>query len=246
MTTPVAVPLCQLGYVSPLPVVDAMHYEFYQVIREGAVLIAAPLPVDAFSTASVTDALAGAPAVVDYLAARGADRIVFGGIPISSLRGRAGMLALMDEQRQRTGIPVTSDFEDALEALRAFSVHRVALAAKWKPAVIEAVRDYLADAGFECVGACGDAYDAGDVAAINTVQSVALGVSLGRRALASYPAADALLLGGGTWLSLPIATTLEREFDKPVVSNMTATFWSALRQFGLPPAPGLGCRLLAR
>ena len=237
--------LLQLGYVSPLPVVDAMHYEFYQVAPRGVVFIAAPLPVPRFSRDAVEQTLNGAAAVIDYLASRGVDRIVFGGIPVSAMVGRAAMLECMDAHQQRVGIRVTSDFEDAIEALRSMWATRIALAAKWKPAVIDAVVSYVADAGFECVGACGDDYDAHDVAAIDTSGSVALGIELGRRALAASPSADALLLGGGTWLSIPITATLEREFGKPVVSNMTATFWNALRQFERAPAAGLGCRLLA-
>jgi len=240
-----AVPLRQVGYVSPLPVVDAMHYEFYQAAPSGIVFIAAPLPVAAFSTAAVADTLAGAATTVDYLAARGVDRIVFGGIPVSAMIGRAPMLELMDAQQRRVGIRVTSDFEDALEALRFMGASTIAFAAKWKPAVIEAVLRYLADAGVDCVGACGDDYDARDVGIIDTPSSVELGVALGRRALAEHASADALLLGGGTWLSIPISAALEREFGKPVVSNMTAVFWNVLRQFGRAPAPKLPCRLLA-
>jgi maleate cis-trans isomerase len=237
--------LLQLGYVSPLPVVDAMHYEFYQVAPSGIVFIAAPLPVTAFSTTGVANTLAGAAATIDALAARGADRIVFGGIPVSAMIGRESMLKLVEEQQRRVGIRVTSDFEDALEALRFLGASKIALAAKWKPAVIDAVLRYLADAGFECVGSCGDDYDAREVAAIDTSKSVELGVTLGRRAFAAHGSAEALLLGGGTWLSIPICAELEREFGKPVVSNMTALFWNALRQFGRAPAPGLPCRLLA-
>jgi maleate cis-trans isomerase len=238
-------PLLQLGYVSPLPVVDAMHYEFYQVAPSGIVFVAAPLPVAAFSTSGVADTLASAPAAIDYLAARGVDRTVFGGIPVSAMTGRESMLKLMDDQQRRTGIRTTSDFEDALEALRFLGASKIAFAAKWKPAVVDAAVRYLADAGFECVGACGDEYDARDVRTIDTSRSVGLGVAIGRRALVAHPSADALLLGGGTWLSIPISATLECEFGKPVVSNMTAVFWNALRQFGRPPAPGLQCRLLA-
>jgi maleate cis-trans isomerase len=236
--------LLQLGYVSPLPVVDAMHYEFYQVSPSGIVFIAAPLPVASFSKEAVHHALSGAAQTVDYLAGRGVDRIVFGGLPVSAMVGRAAMLERMDGHQQRVGIRVTSDFEDALEALRFVNAGRIVFAAKWKPAVIEAVVRYLADAGVECVGTCGDEYDARDVRTIDTARSVALGVALGQRALAEHPSADALLLGGGTWLSLPICAALEREFDKPVVSNMGAVFWNALRQFGRQPAPGLASRLL--
>ena len=245
MTTGGASALLQLGYVSPLPVVDAMHYEFYQVAPRGIVFVAAPLGVSHFTPTAVADALAGAAATIDYLAARGVDRIVFGGIPVSAMTGRAAMLQLMDAQQQRVGIRVTSDFEDALGALRFLSASRVAIAAKWKTGVVEAVVRYVSDAGLQCLGGCGDDYDARDVAAIDTSRSIDLGVSLGRRAFAAYPSADALLLGGGTWLSIPISATLEREFSRPVVSNMTAVPWNALRQFERAPAPGLPCRLLA-
>ena len=246
MTAPGATPRRQLGYLSPLPVVDAMHYEFYQVAPSGIVFIAMPLPITAFSSAAAAETLMGAPAAIDYLVERGVDRIVFGGLPVSASHGRTSMLHLMEAQQRRVGIRVTSDFEDAIEALRSFSVRKVVIAAKWKRPVLDAVARYLDDAGLECLGASGSDYDARDVSTINTVESVALGVALGRQALASHPDADALLLGGGTWLSMPICAALEREFDKPVVSNMTASFWNALRQFGEPPASDLGCRLLDR
>lgn len=240
-----ALPRHQFGYLSPLPVVDAMHYEFYQVVPRGVVFIATPLPIRSFTAAAAAVALAEAPGAIDYLRVRGAGRIIFGGIPVSAVRGRSSMLKLMDDEGRRVGVPVTSDFEDAIEALRSLSARKVAIAAKWQPPVIAAVVAYLAEAGFECVGACGGDYDARQVSTINTADSVDLGVALGRQALTAYPTADALLLGGGTWLSIPISAQLEREFKKPVVSNMTAAFWNALRQFGLQPAPNLGCRLLA-
>lgn len=244
MTSSLALPRWQLGYVSPLPVVDAMHYEFYQVAPSGIVFIAAPLPVTAFSPAAAGDALSMAPAVIDYLVQRGVQRIVFGGIPVSASYGREAMLRLLDGEQQRVGIRVTSDFEDSLEALAVLGTRKVALAAKWKPPVLEAVARYLDHAGFDCVGACGDDFDARDVTTIDTVRSTDLGIALGQKALRAYPAAEALLLGGGTWLSLPITAALEREFGKPVVSNMTAAFWNALRQFGERPARDPGCRLL--
>jgi maleate cis-trans isomerase len=239
-----AIPRHQLGYVSPLAVVDAMYYEFYQTAPSGIVFIAQPLPLKSFASASANASLQKAPAAIDTLAGRGAHRIVFGGIPLSALAGRRRMLALMQEEEQRAGVRVTSDFEDAVAALQFFSARKVAIAAKWKPQVMHAVRNYLADAGFDVLGSHGSNYDAREVMAINTVDSVDLALDLGRAALAAHRDADALLLGGGTWLSIPASMILENEFDRPVVSNMTACFWNALRQFGRTAAGHDRCRLL--
>lgn len=240
-----AAPAWQLGYLSPLPVVDAMHYEFYQAVPKQGVFLAYPLVLASFSEASARDAAGNAPRAIDYLKSRGAGRIVFGGIPLSALLGRPSMLRMMRDEEQRTGIRVTSDFEDCIEALAFLSVRRVAVAAKWKPPIMEAVARYLAEAGIEVLGMRGADYDAREVMVIDTLKSVELGVELGRSALASFPEAQALLLGGGTWLSIPISVALEREFGKPVVSNMSACFWNALRQFGESPAIHEGCALLA-
>jgi maleate cis-trans isomerase len=239
------VPQWQLGYLSPLPVVDAMHYEFYQIAPSGVTFIACPLLIDAFDEQSALDAVLGrSGAAMDYLCSRGANRIIFGGIPVSVMAGREIMLGVMRAATQRLSITVSSDLEDTIDALRHLSVRRVVVAAKWKPPVMQAVVRYLEHAGIAVEGVCGADFDAKEVMQVNTSGSVGLALQLGRQALSLHPESEALLLGGGTWLSVPATQILEHEFRKPVVSNMVACVWAALREFGCKPSPNVHCRLL--
>ena len=64
-----------------------------------------------------------------------------------------------------------------------------------------------------------------EFAKMNTLDSLKLAYELGRGALENYPPTDALYIGGGSWLSLPVVERLENEFDKPLITNQTATVW---------------------
>ena len=77
--------------------------------------------------------------------------------------------------------------------------------------------------------------------AVTPRQGVELAVRLGRSAFLAAPQAEGLLLAGGAWLSLQAVPILEAEFGRPVVTNPSATFWAALRQFGIhSPSVGWG------
>lgn len=227
-------PRWQLGYLSPLPVVDALHYEFYRTFGGNAVLVAYPVPVGEFSSRSVAASLERLPEAADYLQRREVDRITVGGIPVSAFAGRERMLALMERMANEIGVPVTSDIEDIIVRLHALGASRIALAAKWRAEVIEAAESYFGAAGFEVLGSVGDDFDAEAVSNVVTTRSVGLAVELGQTAFRRYPDADALVLGGGTWLAIPASLALEAGAGKPVISNTTAMFLQAGQQFGLP------------
>jgi maleate cis-trans isomerase len=106
---------------------------------------------------------------------------------------------------------------------------------------MQGVSDYLADAGIETIGQSAEAHTAQEVVAVTPRQGVELAVRLGRDALRATPEAEGLLLAGGAWLSLQAVPILEAEFGKPVITNPSATFWAALRQFGIhSPIVGWG------
>lgn len=229
----VAPPKFQLGYVSPLPVVDALHYEFYQAIRQGVVMISAPVPLSDFTTDKVEEGLRRMTEAFRYLAKRRAGRIVVGGMPPSALAGRGRMLDLMAAAGDELGVAITSDVEDVLACLRRLDITDIAVAAKWKPEVMVAVESYFTEAGMNVVGIQGSDYGAEKIKEVVTTESVQFACDLGEAALGAFPAASALVLGGGTWLSIPASRALECTFDKPVVSNMTAMFEETARFFGV-------------
>jgi maleate cis-trans isomerase len=181
---------------------------------------------------------------VDFLIGRKVERISLGGIPLSAYAGRPRILELLEEARKRTDIPVTTDFEEAILALRHLGVRRVVAAAKWDEPLMDAVVAYLRHAGMEVLGSVGETHSAQQVVALRPDESIDIALQLGRRAFESYPEADGLLLAGGAWLVLQAVPQLEAEFGKPVVTNPCSSYWAALRQAGLhSPILGLG-RLL--
>jgi maleate cis-trans isomerase len=79
----------------------------------------------------------------------------------------------------------------------------------------------------------------------STADSMKLALELGRAALTRYPDADGLYVGGGAWLSEPVCQALERQFNKPAISNQSAMIWDTLSRLGhWRPLVGQG-RLLA-
>jgi maleate cis-trans isomerase len=237
-------PKHQFGYINPVLVSDFIHYQFYHVAPPLTHLVAYHINLQAFTKPGVDQALTAFWDAVDFLIGRKVERISLGGIPLSAYAGRPRILELMQEACKRTDIPVTTDFEEAILALRHLGVRRVVAAAKWDEPLMGAVMAYLSHAGMEVVGAVGEAHSAQQVVALRPDDSIDVALQLGRSAFGRHPEADGLLLAGGAWLVLQAVPQLEAEFGKPVVTNPGSSYWAALRQAGLhSPTRGLG-RLL--
>lgn len=173
--------------------------------------------------------------VFDFLVARRVDRITQGGIPITARMGRARVLELLAEGRRRIDVPVSADIEDAIDGLRAVGAQRIAVAAKWEPTLMDDVKRYMTEAGFEVSSLTNDPHTATEVVALTPEAGYEIALALGRKALNADPAADALLLAGGAWQNLPACMQLEAEFGRPVITNVTSSIWAAMRQFQLEP-----------
>ena len=237
------VPKHQLGYVLPIPVGDYVHYQFYNVVPPGVFIVGIPLGLSSFSQGGADAAMEGFAAAADFLHKRGVHRIVQGGIPISAFIGRPRMLAICEETEKRTGIPCQADFDETIDGLKSLGVRKVAIAAKWDDALINGMHGYLAHAGMEVVGHCAEVHTASQVMDVTPQAGYDMAIALGDAALTKYPEAEGLLLGGGAWLSMTAVPVLEANFGKPVVTNPNATYWAAMKQFGVSGRKGFG-RLL--
>jgi maleate isomerase len=235
------VPRHQLGYILPVYVADTIYYQFHRVFPPDCLLVGYPIGLSSFTPEGVDASLERFWEAFDFLVDRGVERIVQGGIPVSALAGRARIRGLLDEAARRGSIPTTADFEEVIDALQQFGVKRIAVASKWDERLMQCVSAYLADAGIETIGGYAEAHSAQEVVAISSQEGIDLAVRLGQQALRAAPKAEALLLAGGAWLSQAAIPVLEAEFNIPVVTNPCATYWSALRQFGIhSPVQGWG------
>lgn len=237
-----ASPRYLFGHMSPLMAKDNRNHEASQVFPTSCGILCYPLNLKAFSGAAVDEALGSFWAALDHLAAHKVRRIALGGIPVAALPGRKRILALLDEARGRTDIPVTAVFEDVIDAFKALGLRRIAVAAKWDRPLMQAVADYLADGGITVVGESAKPHTAAEVLQIGEAEGTDMAIELGRQAFRNFPAAEALLVAGGAWRSLESVPILEKEFGKPVINNSGAEFWASMKLVGeRSPNLGWGC-----
>jgi maleate cis-trans isomerase len=232
-------PRYRFGHMSPLMAKDNRNHEASQVFPATCGILCYPLNLKDFSGAAVDEALGSFWAALEHLAANKVRRIALGGIPVAALPGRKRILSLLDQARNRTDIPVTAVFEDVIEAFKALSVRRIAVAAKWDRPLMQAVADYLADAGIAVVGESAKPHTAAEVLQIGETEGTDMAIELGRQAFRTTPDAEALLVAGGAWRSLEAVPILEKEFGKPVINNSGAEFWASMKLVG-ERSPKLG------
>lgn len=229
------------GHMSPLMAKDNRNHEAAQVFPASCDILCYPMNLKAFSGAAVDEALGSFWAALEFLAEKKVCRMALGGIPVAALPGRKRILALLDEARRRTDIPVTAVFEDVIDAFKALGVTRIAVAAKWDRPLMQAVADYLADGGITVVGESAKPHTAAEVLQIGEAEGTDMAIELGRQALRNFPAAQALLVAGGAWRSLESVPILEKEFGRPVINNSGAEFWASMKMVGVhSPHLGLG------
>lgn len=241
---PVGLPTQQLGVVLPLGTADGLYHGFYAVAGFDVNLVGYPGGLTQFTASAGAQALEGSWPVLEFLAGREVDRIVIGGLPVATSVPRPDANRLCDQATKRLGVPVTTDAEDTVSALRQLGARRVVLATKWSGDVMAGVTRYLGDAGIEVVRSYGLPHTPQGVAALKPRESYDIALALGDGALADPPEADAFLLGGGAWFVLPAVPVIEQRHGLPVVNNIGAMVWATLRDFGRAPvAPGWG-RLL--
>ena len=235
-------PTGQLGYIQPTRVGDAIHHQFYLTCPPDMMLIAYPINIGAFSPEGVDAALESFWPAFEFLAARKVDRIVQGGIPVSSIAGRTRILGFLEEAARRApGITTSADFEETIEGFKLLGCRKIAIAAKWDDGVMRRVAAYLREAGLEPLGWAAQAHTAPQVMEVHPRDGIDMAIALGRQALRENPSADGLLLAGGAWLSNAAIPVLEQEFARPVITNPAASYWAAMKQLGrASPRHGMG------
>jgi maleate isomerase/arylmalonate decarboxylase len=131
-----------------------------------------------------------------------------------------------------------------VRALRALGVRRVAVATPYHDALNEHETIFLAACGFEVTKLIGLGIGAGGADEyIRIAQTPITAVAAHARA-AMTDDAEALLISCTDFPTLPLITTLEAEFARPVISSNSATLWASLRAAGIDDVVPGGGKLL--
>ena len=239
-------PWFRLAYITPHPIVDNVAYQFYRFAPDGVMLMLANLEITDYSNGAVEHELPLLWKHVEELAAAGANRIVLTGVPVSAALGRERVLALAAEVKKRTGLIFDTDLEAIAAAANHLGIKQAALATRWHEPLNDAVTDYLKLTGIEVVGRQARGATMAENATLKAAEGMQLAIDLGRKALLAAPSAQGLILPGGRWLSTHAVAPLEAEFKKPVLLNLNASLWAALRSAGRGlPVAGQGMLLAA-
>jgi maleate cis-trans isomerase len=198
------------------------------------------LAISDYTVDGVDEAIVRYNACYDKLIAKGAERVVLGGVPICSQLGRARVMQLSNDAANRTGVPADSTNEAIIGAFTRLGVRTVAIASRWARQLNDAMVGYFDEAGITTAAVTSVGQWAAQGSAMSIEEGILMAVHLGREAkrLAGNP--GAILLPGGAWRSLTAVPILEEEFGIPVVTNNTARAWRLVEAGIAPPLQGWG------
>lgn len=215
-----------------------------RLIPPDIVSVYAGLGIRDYTVEGVEEAMTKYWDLVDSLVRQGAQRITLGAYPIGSQLGRPRVLKIMEETEQKTGLPADSTMETVVALFNHLGAKRVAIGSRWADQLNQAMVDYFAHAGITVAAITSEGQWAREAFSMSVERGVVLAMRLGREAMRRAPDADALLLPGGTWLSLAAVPLLEDEFDIPVLGGGVAGAWRYMEMGLAPPVQGWG-RILA-
>ncbi|HWP57537.1 MAG TPA: hypothetical protein VNL14_06610 [Candidatus Acidoferrales bacterium] len=235
------IPKKKIGCLCPLAVIDTYAYEFYKLAPKDVMTVMVPLGLQEFSAKDVERVFSTVDEKIDLLTERGVDIIYQSGVPLPILIGPEALRKLLDRMASRAEVPVTAQVFGVVAAARRLGAKKIAAANKWTEAMNRTLGQFFAAEGVSLIGWNTRAMAPSEFLKWTNDASTQLAYDLGRGAFEKYPDADAVYIGGGSWLTLPVITRLEEEYGKPVITNQTASVWYLLEQLDYwKPVSGYG------
>jgi arylmalonate decarboxylase len=165
----------------------------------------------------------------EHLAGQGVDAIMVIGTSLTFYRGPQQHDWLLQELRQRTGLPVSTMSQAIIDGLREVGAKRVAVATAYTDVVNRRLKELLAAADIDVLALeCFDLLEFGGP----SKKSEADIITLSDSALEHAAGAEGILISCGGLRTLGVTKPLEDSHGIPVVSSATAAFWAAMRLVG--------------
>jgi maleate isomerase len=152
------------------------------------------------------------------------DVIVFAATAPTLAKGKGYDRELIKRMEDASGRPATTAATAFVDALRLLGAKKLSIGAPWSKAMDKPMVEFMEASGFEVL----HSEVVGFVAAIELGRvGPETAYELGRRA--DRPDADAIVMPGGNWASMPVVERLESELGKPVLVNNAVSLWAGLR-----------------
>ncbi len=224
-----SVPRIKLGGLLPLPIIDNAAYEFYRLAPPGVMSVMIPVGLSEFSAKDVERVFAPLDTYLDQLMDRGVNLVAQHGVPLPILIGVEAHDRMIDHMAKRTGVPASSTVLAVARGTRDLGIRNLVVVNKWTDAMNASLSEFFARESVTVVGKTVEELTPAQFVKLSTQENMKLAYDLGKRAFAEHPDCDAIYIGGGSWLSEPVAKELESEFGKPVVCNQSAMIRDQLK-----------------
>jgi maleate cis-trans isomerase len=152
------------------------------------------------------------------------DVIVFAATAPTLAKGKGYDRELIKRMEDASGRPATTSATAFVDALMQLGISKIAIGAPWSKAMDKPMVDFMEASGFKVVHS----------EVVGFVASIELGrvapqtaYELGRRA--DRPDAEAIIMPGGNWSSMPVVERLENDLGKPILVNNAVSLWAGLR-----------------
>ena len=132
-----------------------------------------------------------------------------------------------------TGRPCVTTAASIVNALKALSIAKVALATPYHQALNDHEIEFLAKTGVEVVHAKGLGIGGGGAQEYIQIAQTPESTVLDHVLSADRPEADALVVSCTDFPVLNLITDVEHRLGKPVITSNQATFWAVLRAAGI-------------
>jgi maleate isomerase len=152
------------------------------------------------------------------------DVIVFAATAPALVKGKGYDRELIRRIEDASGRPATTAATAFVDALTLLGAKTIAIGAPWSKTMDRFMVEFVEANGFTVV----HSEVAGFVASIDLGRAdPETAYDLARRT--DRPKADAIIMPGGNWASMPVVERLENELGKPVLVNNAVSLWAGLR-----------------
>ena len=152
------------------------------------------------------------------------DCIVFAATAPTLAKGKGYDRELIKRMEDAAGRPATTAATAFVDALRLLGAERVSIGAPWSKTMDKPMVEFMEASGFKVVHSEVVGFVASiDLGRVGPETAYELGRQIDR------PDADAIVMPGGNWASMPMVEQLERDLGKPVLVNNAVSLWAGLR-----------------
>jgi maleate cis-trans isomerase len=223
------IPKIKLGGLLPLAIIDNAAYEFYRLAPPGVMQVMVSVGLSEFSAQDVNRAFSPLDSYLDQLMDRGVDMVAQHGVPLPILIGVEAHDRMIAHMAKRTGKPASSTVLAVARAARDMGLKRLVVVNKWTDAMNGVLAEFFAREGVKVIGKTVEEMTPAQFVKLSSRDNLTLAFELGRKAFADHPDCDSIYIGGGAWLSEPVARELEIQTGKIVLCNQSAMIRDQLK-----------------